>query len=62
MAETTKTDQSEQSEMPNISKQDPEEHLLNSTGFEDYAYWWKELLKEHEPAKDVPFRRGRIWA
>lgn len=68
------TTDKKETEMPANKKQQPEtpqpeptkteqakEKLLRSTGLEDYSYWWKEMAKNHDPDKDPPFRRGRIW-
>lgn len=51
-----------QSLIPIVDEVSDIEHLTNSTGLEDYGYWWKRLVKEYQPEEiDVPFRRGRIW-
>lgn len=51
-----------QSLIPIVDEASAIEHLTNSTGLEDYGYWWKRLVKEYQPEEiDVPFRRGRIW-
>lgn len=43
--------------------QPPKDDVEESTGLEDYGYWWEYVRQEKEqrPAKDPPFRRGRIW-
>lgn len=51
-----------QSLIPIVDEASAIERLTNSTGLEDYGYWWKRLVKEYSPEEiDVPFRRGRIW-
>ncbi|BAY66530.1 hypothetical protein NIES22_66690 [Calothrix brevissima NIES-22] len=39
-----------------------QERLTRSTGFEDYAYWYKEIAKQQKAEADPIFQRGRIWA
>jgi cyanobactin cluster PatC/TenC/TruC protein len=51
-----------QSMMPIIDAPDAKERLLNSTGLEDYGYWWKKLSEGQADKPRVPFRRGRIWS
>ena len=51
-----------QSMMPIIDAPDAKERLLNSTGLEDYGYWWKKLSEGQGDKPRVPFRRGRIWS
>ncbi|MCW6049895.1 cyanobactin biosynthesis PatC/TenC/TruC family protein [Lyngbya sp. CCAP 1446/10] len=51
-----------QSIMPIIDAPDAKERLLNSTGLEDYGYWWKKLSEAQADRPKVPFRRGRIWS
>lgn len=51
-----------QSMMPIIDPPDPKDRLLNSTGLEDYGYWWKKLSEQQADKPRVPFRRGRIWS
>ncbi|MBE9161248.1 LamG-like jellyroll fold domain-containing protein [Tychonema sp. LEGE 06208] len=51
-----------QSLMPIIDAPDPKDRLLNSTGLEDYGYWWKKLSEAQVDKPKVPFRRGRIWS
>jgi cyanobactin cluster PatC/TenC/TruC protein len=51
-----------QSLIPIVDEASAIERLTNSTGLEDYGYWWKRLVKEYQPEEiNVPFRRGRIW-
>ncbi|TAG86548.1 MAG: cyanobactin biosynthesis PatC/TenC/TruC family protein [Oscillatoriales cyanobacterium] len=51
-----------QSLMPIIDAPDAKDRLLNSTGLEDYGYWWKKLSEAQADKPKVPFRRGRIWS
>ena len=51
----------EEVEIPLKLKLDPQEKLLQSTGLEDYAYWYRVIAKQQEPVTDPSFRRGRIW-
>jgi cyanobactin cluster PatC/TenC/TruC protein len=51
----------QESEIPIKTNLNPQERLTRSTGFENYAYWYKEMAKQQK-TKAVPFfRRGRIW-
>ncbi len=44
-----------------ILEEDPKEHLVRSTGLEDYGFWWKQIGKKDTKEKSKTFRRGRIW-
>ncbi|WP_375471021.1 LamG-like jellyroll fold domain-containing protein [uncultured Nostoc sp.] len=52
----------EEVEIPLKLNLDPQERLTQSTGLEDYGYWFKEMAKQQKTEADPPFRRGRIWA
>jgi len=51
----------EESEIPIKVNLNAQERLTRSTGFEDYAYWYKEMAKQQKTEADPIFRRGRIW-
>ncbi|MEC4817306.1 MAG: LamG-like jellyroll fold domain-containing protein [Scytonema sp. PMC 1069.18] len=51
-----------QSLIPIVDEASAIERLTNSTGLEDYGYWWKRVAKDLLPEETkIPFRRGRIW-
>jgi cyanobactin cluster PatC/TenC/TruC protein len=51
-----------QSLIPIVEEASAIERLTNSTGLEDYGYWWKRVVKDLLPEETkIPFRRGRIW-
>jgi cyanobactin cluster PatC/TenC/TruC protein len=52
----------EESEIPIKVNLNAQERLTRSTGFEDYAYWYKEMAKQQKTEPDPSFQRGRIWA
>jgi len=52
----------QESEIPIKVNLNAQERLTRSTGFEDYAYWYKEMAKQQKTEADPIFRRGLIWA
>lgn len=52
----------EESDIPIKVNLNAQERLTRSTGFEDYDYWYKEMVKQQKTEADPIFRRGRIWA
>ncbi len=51
----------EESDIPVKTNLNALERLTRSTGFEDYAYWYKEMAKQQKTEADPIFRRGLIW-